>query len=162
VPVTFRKWVFGTKVVHVAMAGTACTCKHSCAPPKKSLINWTWLRLSIYDWSFIMVGPGGLLWVNPTFMQFQSQFYQWGWQKKKAKLRHLILLSRLTYWAPVEMLSESIKWCKALWKTKCLHARAFHFLKCIVMAFSTLWYPMGTHWIPISFHGKTFFFLKLC
>jgi hypothetical protein len=30
-----------------------------------------------------------------------------------------------------------------------------------VMAFSTLWLPMGTHWIPISFHGKTFISKKI-
>jgi len=59
---------------------------------KKSVINWTWLRLSISDWSIIIIGPGGLLLVVPTYMQFQLQFYRWGCQKKNtAKLRHLIL-----------------------------------------------------------------------
>jgi len=68
-------------------------------------INWTWLWLSICDSSIIMIGTGGLLLVVPTYMQFQSQFYWWGCQKKKiAKLRYLILLSRVTYWAVVEML----------------------------------------------------------
>ncbi len=68
-------------------------------------INWTWLWLSISDWSIIMIGPGGLLLVVSMYMQFQLQFYWWGCQKKKtAKLRHLILLSRVTYWAVVEML----------------------------------------------------------
>jgi hypothetical protein len=37
-------------------------------------------------------------------MQFQSQFYWWGCKKKESILRHLILLSRVTYLAPVEML----------------------------------------------------------
>jgi len=130
---------------------TACTCKHSCAPPKKSVTNW-----------IIMIAPGGLLLVVPTYMQFQSQFCRWGCHKKTAKLRHLILLYRVTYWAPVEMLSQSINWCKASWKTKCLHAWAFHFLKYIVMAFSTPRYPIGTHWILISFHGKIIVKNKLC
>ncbi len=64
--------------------------QHSCcAPPKKSVINWTWLRLSIFDWSIIMIGPGGLI-VVPTYMQFQLQSYWWGLPKvKTAKLRHL-------------------------------------------------------------------------
>ncbi len=124
------------------------------------VINWTWLRLSIYDWSIIMIGPGGLLLLIPSHMQ--SLFYRCGCQKQTAKLRHLILLSRVTYWALVEMLSHSIKWCKALWKANCLHAWAVHFLKCIVMAFSTLWYPIGTHWIPIFFHGKIIFKNRLC
>jgi hypothetical protein len=59
-------------------------------------INWTWLWLSVSDWSIIMIGPGGLLLVVPTYMQLQLQFYWWGCQRKKAKLRHLILLSRVT------------------------------------------------------------------
>jgi hypothetical protein len=37
-------------------------------------------------------------------MQFQFQFYWWGCQIKTAKLRHLILLLRVTYRAPLEML----------------------------------------------------------
>ncbi len=78
--------------------------QHSCAPPKKSVINWRWLRFSISDWLIIMIGPGGLRFVVRTHMQFQLQFYWWGCPKKTDKLRHLILLSRLTYWAPVEML----------------------------------------------------------
>jgi hypothetical protein len=45
-----------------------------------------------------MIGPGGLLLVVPMYMQFRLQFYWWGRQiKEKAKLRHLILLSRVTY-----------------------------------------------------------------
>jgi hypothetical protein len=44
--------------------------------------------------SIIRIGPGGLLLVVFTYMQF----YWWGCQKKKAaQLRRLILLSRVTY-----------------------------------------------------------------
>jgi hypothetical protein len=43
-----------------------------------------------------MIGPGGLLLVIPTYMQFQLQLLV-GLPKKTAKLRHLILLSRVTY-----------------------------------------------------------------
>ncbi len=43
----------------------------SCAPPKKSVINWTSLQLSISDWSTITIGPGGLLLVVPTYMEFR-------------------------------------------------------------------------------------------
>ncbi len=32
-------------------------------------------RLSISNWSIIMVGPGGLLLAVPMYMQFQFQFY---------------------------------------------------------------------------------------
>jgi hypothetical protein len=42
-----------------------------------------------------MIGPGGLLLVVPKYLQFPIQFYWWGCQKK-GKLRHLILLSRVT------------------------------------------------------------------
>jgi hypothetical protein len=45
-----------------------------------------------------MIGPGGLLLVVPTYTQFQS--FIGGVAKKTAKLKHLILLSRVTYWAP--------------------------------------------------------------
>ncbi len=43
---------------------------HLCTS-KKSIINWTWLQLSISDWSMIKIGPGGLLLIVPTYMQFQ-------------------------------------------------------------------------------------------
>jgi len=67
-----------------------------------STSNWTWLRLSISDWSIIMVCPSDLLLVVPTYMEFQLIG---GVAKlKTAKLRHLIWLSRVTYWALVEML----------------------------------------------------------
>jgi hypothetical protein len=45
-----------------------------------------------------MIGLGGLLLVVPTYMQLQSQFYWWGCQQKKAKLRHLILLNGSVAW----------------------------------------------------------------
>jgi len=50
-------------------------------------------KLSIFDWSIIMIGPGGLLLVVPTYMQFQLLVRL---PKKTAKLRHLILLSIVT------------------------------------------------------------------
>jgi hypothetical protein len=68
---------------------------------KRTVINCTGLRLSVSDWLVIMIGPGGLLLVVPTYMQFQ--FYWWSCQKKEAKLRDLILLSTVTYWTLVEM-----------------------------------------------------------
>jgi hypothetical protein len=46
-----------------------------------------------------MIGPDGLLLVVPTYMQYSSYNFIGGVAKKKktAKLRHLILLSRVTY-----------------------------------------------------------------
>ncbi len=84
---------FCTKLMHAGCRGW-WKAQQSSAPPKKkkSVINWTWLRLSIFDWSIIMIGPGGLLLVVPTYLQFQLQFYWWGCQKKKQlNLRHFIL-----------------------------------------------------------------------
>jgi len=51
------------------------------------------------DWSmwFAVKSP-------PVHAVFQLQFYWWGCQKHTAKLKHVIILSRVTYWAPVEML----------------------------------------------------------
>jgi hypothetical protein len=37
---------------------------------KRSVINWTWLWLSISDWSINIIGSGGLLLVVPTYVQF--------------------------------------------------------------------------------------------
>jgi hypothetical protein len=93
-------WFFSTKFVQVAVAAKV---QHTVVHLQKRVINWTWLQLSICDWSIIMIGPGGMLLVVPTYMQFQLQFYWWVCQKR-AKVRHLISLSRVTYWAPVEML----------------------------------------------------------
>jgi hypothetical protein len=103
VPVKLRKLVFLHQIL--AASNGLWKAQHSCAPSKKSVINWTWLRLSISDWS-IIIGPGCLPFVVPTEMQFQLQFYWWGCPKKGLNLRHLILLSRVTYWAPVEMLLQ--------------------------------------------------------
>ncbi len=58
------------------------------------------MQLSISHWSITMVGLGGLLLVVPPVFQF----YWWGCQNKTAQLRHLILLSRVTYRAPLAML----------------------------------------------------------
>ncbi len=50
-----------------------------------------------------MIGPGGLLLVVPHV--YTVSVLMVGLQKKRpAKLRHLILLSRVTYWALLEML----------------------------------------------------------
>jgi hypothetical protein len=39
--------------------------------------------LSISDWSIIMIGPGGLLLVVTTHIQFQLKIDWWGCQRKK-------------------------------------------------------------------------------
>jgi hypothetical protein len=54
-----------------------------CATHECNKLNWTWVRLSSSDWLIIMIGPGGLLLVVPTYMQFHLQFYSWGCHKKQ-------------------------------------------------------------------------------
>ncbi len=86
-------WFFCTKFVQLVVAGkrrNIVVHLHKC-----NKLDLT--RLSISDWSIIMIGPGSLLVLLPMYMQFQFQYYWWGCQKKKAKLKHLILLSRVTY-----------------------------------------------------------------
>jgi len=74
-----------------------CTSKTEC--------NKLDLTQYFSDWSIIMISRGGLLLVVPTYMQFEFQFYWWGCKKKKKlNFRHLILSSRVTYWALLEML----------------------------------------------------------
>jgi hypothetical protein len=51
-----------------------------------------------------MIGPGGLLLVVPHTYAVPVTVLLVGLAKQKAKLRHLILLSRVTYSAPMEML----------------------------------------------------------
>jgi hypothetical protein len=51
-----------------------------------------------------MIGPVGLLCVVPTHMQFQLQLIGGVAKKKQLTLDILILLSRVTFWAQVDML----------------------------------------------------------
>ncbi len=72
-------WFFCPKYVQLVVAGKR---RNIAVHLQKRVINWTWLRLSISDWSIIMIGRGGFLLVVPTNMEFQLQFYWWGCQKK--------------------------------------------------------------------------------
>jgi hypothetical protein len=42
---------------------------------EKSVINMIALSLHVFDWPIIMIGPGGLLLIVPTYLQFHFQFY---------------------------------------------------------------------------------------
>jgi hypothetical protein len=62
-------------------------------------------RLSISNWSILIIGPGGLLLLVPHVRAVLVSVLFVGLpQNKTAKHRHLILLSRVPYWAPLEML----------------------------------------------------------
>jgi hypothetical protein len=57
-----------------------------------------------------MIGPGDLLLLVPHVYAIQVLILLAGLpKKKKTKHRHLTLLSRVTYWAPLEMLLEQTK-----------------------------------------------------
>jgi len=88
-----------------------CTSKKECDKLDLTAAQYFWLVNH-------KIGPGGLLLVVSTYMQFQFQFYWWGCQKKTAKLRHLILLSRVTYWAPVETLLHTVEWIQLYYKIR--------------------------------------------
>jgi hypothetical protein len=72
-------WFFCTKFVHRAVAGEGAT--HLCTS-KKECNKLDMTAAQYFDWSITMIGPGGLLLVVPTYMQFQLQFYWWGCQKQ--------------------------------------------------------------------------------
>jgi hypothetical protein len=50
---------------------------------EKSVINMIWLLLPVFDLPIMMIGPGGLLLVVPTYLQSSFQFYWLGCQKNK-------------------------------------------------------------------------------
>jgi hypothetical protein len=58
-----------------AEAGERCSFGHLV---EKSVINMIWLLLPVLDSSNIMFGPGGLLLVVPTHLQYPFQFYGGG------------------------------------------------------------------------------------
>ncbi len=62
------------------------------------------MQLSFSDRSNLMIGPGGLLLVVPHVCSLVTVLLVGLAKKKTLKLRHLILLSRVTYGAPEEML----------------------------------------------------------
>ncbi len=105
---------------------------------------------------------GHLILVNPG----------WGCHKKTAKLRHLILLSRVTYWAPVEMLlclwtfklkakkNRFAEWGCSKGPGKEIFPSVKQFLISFWFFFSPFWltrslhlYPPLFFFIPVSFDG---------
>ncbi len=66
-------WFSCTTFVQLAVAGETCNSE----TPKKSVINWTCVRLSISDWSIRTIGPGGLLLVVLPYIPFQVQLDWW-------------------------------------------------------------------------------------
>jgi hypothetical protein len=73
-------WFFSGIFGQIAEAGN----KHSTTVHllQKSVLNMIWLLVPVLDWPIIMIAPGGLLLVVPTYMQFRFQFYGWGYEKK--------------------------------------------------------------------------------
>jgi len=69
------KWFWLSIIAYVAWllkgAAALCTCRKECN--KCDLTAAQYFSLAI-----IMIGPGGLLLVAPTYLQSQFQFYWWG------------------------------------------------------------------------------------
>jgi hypothetical protein len=105
VPMKLRKFVF-LHQIRAALpwvvngATQLCTSQKECNKLHLTTAQYFWL-VDHNDWSrwFAISSPRSIC-------SSSSTFYWWGCQKKKKtdKLRHFILLSRVTYWAPLEML----------------------------------------------------------
>jgi hypothetical protein len=46
-----------------------------------SVKNMIGLLVPVFDWPIVIIGPGGLLLVVPTYLQCPFQFYGWGCSK---------------------------------------------------------------------------------
>jgi hypothetical protein len=69
-------WFFSCIFVQITKAGN----KHNKTVHmlQKSVINMIWLLVLVFDWPIIMIAPGGLLLVVPTYLHPMFQFYGWG------------------------------------------------------------------------------------
>jgi len=56
---------------------------HAIYPAEKSIINMIWLLFSVFDWSIIMISPGGLLLVVPHVVAVLVSVWWAGLQKSK-------------------------------------------------------------------------------
>ncbi len=75
---------FSSSFLHQIRAVAAKGTTQVCTSKKGVYVtNWTRLRLSISDWSIMLIGPGGLLLVVPTYMQFQLDSFIGGVAKNK-------------------------------------------------------------------------------
>jgi hypothetical protein len=77
------KWFFSCMFSEFLSLLSLVNPQQRCTPAEKSVINKIWLVLLIFDWPIIMIRPGGLLLVVPTYLQFPVQFYGWGLEKSK-------------------------------------------------------------------------------
>jgi hypothetical protein len=87
-----------------------CTSKNECNKLDLTADQYFWL-VDHYDWSTWFAISSPHIYANTTLLV--------RFQKKPAKLRHLILLSRVTCWAPVGMLWD-------LWTIFCIYWNLLH------------------------------------
>ncbi len=96
-------------LVKKGAATTLCTCIK-----ETSVIDMTWLLLSISDRPIILIGPGGLLLVVPPpilLSQFQFLWVLWGWKKKgnnQTWMWKIFYFCRVTYWEHCWRCSKSV------------------------------------------------------
>ncbi len=109
-PVYLKKWVFSTPNswllpwLVVKGATPLCTSKKECYKLDPTAAQYFWL-VDHNDWSRWFAISSSYLFAVPVTVLLVGLP-----KKKPAKLRHLNLLSRVTYWAPVEMLLKQFRW----------------------------------------------------
>jgi hypothetical protein len=79
-PVWLRKLVFFS-CIFAQFAEASKKRSKAVHPLEKSVINMIWLLILVFDWPIIMIRPGGLLLVVPTYLQSLFHFYWWGCKK---------------------------------------------------------------------------------
>ncbi len=107
----FVLWLHATKCpptrkkpLHTS-ATEECT-KYDLVTAAPSVFDWP--NIHTYIHTYIMIGPGGLLLVIPTCLQFQFQFYWWGckkvdnptfcWKQKVLSLPSVCLFVNQLFW----------------------------------------------------------------
>jgi hypothetical protein len=108
-------WFFCNKFVQLAVAGSR---RNTCVHLKKKECNKSDLIAAQYFW--LVDHNDWSRWFaisSPHINSVPVTVLLVGYPRKTSKLRHLILLSRVTYWAPVEMLlggSMCVRW-RSFW-----------------------------------------------
>jgi len=78
-----RKWCFCCTFAQFA-AEAGKKAHHSCAPAREECNKYDLSEclLPVFDWSIIMIGPGGLLLVVPTYLQSPAFSFMCGGCRK--------------------------------------------------------------------------------
>ncbi len=150
-----RNWFFSTKFVQLAVAGkrsnTVVHLQKHCNKLDLTAAQYFWL-VDHTDWSRWFTISSFHVYTVPVTVLLV------GLPEKTAIHTHLILLSRVIYWASVEMFLQSLKFNGAFWKTKGPKVQAgilFYKIPCIDFFSAMLGgYPVDTCWLSQKKHFK--------